>query len=101
MLPSVGGGSTLRGFTSWRFRDKNSILFQAEWRVLVNNFFETALFYDAGKVTESSSDLDFKHLKSDFGIGFRMHGPAATPLRIELAKSNEGLVIVFAAHATF
>jgi hypothetical protein len=101
MLPSVGGGSTLRGFTSWRFRDKNSILFQVEWRVLVNNFFETALFYDAGKVTESSSDLDFKHLKSDFGIGFRMHGPAATPLRIELAKSNEGLVIVFAAHATF
>jgi hypothetical protein len=101
MLPSVGGGSTLRGFTSWRFRDENSMLFQAEWRVLVNSFIDLALFYDAGKVTASRADLDLDGLKSDFGIGFRLHGPAATPLRIELAKSNEGLVIVFAAHATF
>jgi hypothetical protein len=101
MLPSVGGGSTLRGFTSWRFRDENAILFQVEWRVLVNNFLETAIFYDAGKVTESRADLDLDGLKSDFGIGFRMHGPAATPVRIELAKGNEGLVLVFAAHATF
>lgn len=32
MLPSVGGGSSLRGFASWRFRDRNSLLLQAEWR---------------------------------------------------------------------
>ena len=46
-----------------------------------------------------TSTLD--NLKSDFGIGFRLHGPAATPLRIELAKSNEGLVIVFSSKASF
>jgi hypothetical protein len=62
---------------------------------------DTAIFYDAGKVTASRSDLDLEDLKSDYGIGFRLHGPAATPLRIELAKSNEGLVIVFSAHASF
>jgi hypothetical protein len=101
MLPSVGGGSSLRGFTSWRFRDRNSLLLQAEWRVLVNSFFDTALFYDAGKVTASRSDLSFDGLKSDYGIGFRLHGPAATPLRIELARSNEGFALVFAAHAAF
>jgi len=93
------GESSLRGFASWRFRDRHSLLLQAEWRVLVNNFIDTAIFYDAGKVTDSQSDLDLDGLKSDFGIGFRLHGPAATPLRIELAKSNEGLVIVFSAHA--
>ena len=101
MLPALGGGSSLRGFTSWRFRDRHSLLLQAEWRVLVNSFFDTALFYDAGKVTSSRSDLDLDGLKKDYGIGFRLHGPAATPLRIELAKSNEGLVIVFSAHAAF
>ena len=42
MLPSVGGGSTLRGFSSWRFRDANSLLLQAEWRIMANNFFDTA-----------------------------------------------------------
>jgi hypothetical protein len=101
MQPALGGGSSLRGFASWRFRDRHSLLLQAEWRVIVNNFFETALFYDAGKVTARRSDLDLNGLKSDFGIGFRMHGPAATPLRIELAKSNEGLALVFAASASF
>ena len=33
--------------------------------------------------------------------GFRVHGPAATPLRIEFAKSNEGLSLVFSAQAAF
>ena len=101
MLPALGGGSSLRGFASWRFRDRHSLLTQAEWRVLVNNFFDTAIFFDAGKVTSSRSDLDFKNLKSNYGIGFRIHGPAATPIRIELAKSNEGLAIVFSSKAAF
>ena len=101
MLPALGGGSSLRGFSSWRFRDRHTLLVQAEWRVLVNNFFDTAIFYDAGKVTARRSDLDLEDLKSDYGIGFRIHGPAATPIRIELAKSNEGLVIVFSSKASF
>ena len=101
MLPALGGGSSLRGFASWRFRDRHSLLLQAEWRVLVNSFFDTAIFADAGKVTATTSDLDLEGLKKDYGIGFRVHGPAATPLRIELAKSNEGLVLVFSAHAAF
>jgi Omp85 superfamily domain len=101
MLPSVGGGSSLRGFNSWRFRDRNSLLLQAEWRVMVNRFFETALFYDAGEVTARTGDLDFTGLKDDYGIGIRFHGPLATPLRIDFAKSNEGLHIVFSASAVF
>ena len=101
MLPSLGGGSTLRGFPSWRFRDNHSLLLQAEWRVLANRFLDMALFYDAGKVMARRADVSFNGLKNDFGIGFRLHGPAATPLRIELAKSNEGLAIVFASKAAF
>ena len=101
MLPALGGGSSLRGFASWRFRDQNSLLLQAEWRVLVNRFMDVGLFTDAGKVTARREDLNFKDLKSDYGIGFRLHSPIATPLRIELAKSNEGLVIVFSSKASF
>jgi outer membrane protein assembly factor BamA len=101
MLPSLGGGSTLRGFTSWRFRDRQSLLLTAEWRVLVNRFIDTALFYDAGKVTRNISDLDLDGLKKNYGIGFRLHGPAATPLRIEFAKSNEGFAVIFGASAAF
>jgi hypothetical protein len=101
MLPSVGGGSTLRGFSSWRFRDANSLLLQAEWRIMANNFFDTAVFYDAGKVAARKTDLEPKGLKSDYGFGLRFHGPLATPLRVEVARSREGLTIVFASSAAF
>jgi hypothetical protein len=101
MMPSLGGGSDLRGFGSWRFRDRHSLLLQAEWRVLVNTFLDTAIFYDAGKVASRTADLDFTGLKSDYGIGFRLHGPLATPVRIDLAKGNEGFHVVFSSSAVF
>jgi hypothetical protein len=101
MLPALGGGSSLRGYASWRFRDRNSLLLQAEWRIPASRYFDTAFFYDAGKVTARTSDLDFNDLKSDYGVGFRFHSPLATPLRIEFAKSKEGLQLIFASSASF
>lgn len=101
MLPALGGGSSLRGFTSWRFRDLNSLLLQAEWRVMVNRFIDMALLYDAGRVAARRSDLTDEPFKSDYGIGFRLHGPLGTPLRIELVKSNEGLAFVFSGKPSF
>jgi hypothetical protein len=101
MLPSVGGGSSLRGYSSWRFRDRNSMEIQAEWRVMVNRYIDTAVFYDTGKVEAHTKDLNFDGLKNDYGIGFRFHGPLATPLRIDFANGNEGFHIVFAASAIF
>ena len=102
LLPTLGGGSTLRAFSSHRFRDRNSLLVQAEWRIMVNRFFDTAVFYDAGKVTARTSDLDLKRLKHDYGFGVRLHGPFATPLRIDLGHSNEtGLAVVFATSSAF
>jgi len=101
MMPSVGGGSSLRGYSSWRFRDLNSLLLQAEWRIMANRFFDTAVFYDTGKVTASRSDLDFDGLKHDYGFGVRFHSPLATPLRVDIAKSPEGLHIVFSSSAVF
>ena len=101
MLPALGGGSSLRGFTSWRFRDLNSLLLQAEWRVIANRFIDMALFYDAGRVAARRSDLTSAPLKSDYGVGFRLHGRVATPLRIEFANGNEGLSLVFSSKAPF
>jgi hypothetical protein len=101
MMPSIGGGSNLRAYSSWRLRDLNSLLLQAEWRAIANRFFDVALFYDAGKVAARRSDLDLHGMKSDVGLGFRWHGPATTPLRIELTKGNEGFALVFAASEVF
>ena len=101
LLPYVGGGSTLRGFMSHRFRDQNALALQAEWRIMVNRYMDTAFFYDTGKVAARRADLDLSGLKSDYGFGFRLHGPFTTPLRIEVAKSPEGLRLVVATHPIF
>jgi hypothetical protein len=101
MLPSLGGGSNLRGFSSWRFRDRHSLLLQAEWRIMANRFFETAVFYDTGKVAARTSDLDFHGLKHDYGIGARFHTPFSTALRVDVARSDEGTSLVFAMSPVF
>jgi len=101
MLPALGGGSSLRGYSSWRFRDQNSLLLQAEWRIPVNRYLDIAFFYDAGKVAPRMADLDLDGLKDDFGIGTRFHGPFSTPLRVELAKSHEGLSFIFSTGPSF
>jgi hypothetical protein len=101
MLPSLGSGSTLRAFPSWRFRDRNSLLLQAEWRVMVNRMLDLALFYDTGKVTADASDLSLDGLRNNFGVGVRFHGPRTTPLRVEFALGDEGYNIVFGASSAF
>ena len=68
---------------------------------MVNRFMETAFFYDAGKVAARRADLDLDGMKSDYGFGVRLHGPFATPLRIEVAKSPEGLRLIVATHPIF
>jgi Omp85 superfamily domain len=102
LLPSLGGGDTLRGYSSWRFRDRTAALTTAELRWIPNrNTVDVALFYDAGMVAPEFGDLVLGRFKSDAGIGVRFHGPRSTPLRIELAKGREGLHVVFAGSAAF
>jgi hypothetical protein len=102
LLPSLGSGSTLRAYPSWRYRDRHSLLLTGEFRWIPNRLgLDMALFYDMGKVTSRWDELSLDGLKSDVGIGIRFHSPIATPLRIELAYGREGMHLVFAGSAAF
>jgi len=102
LLPSLGGGSTLRGYPSWRFRDRHSVLAAAELRWIPNRLgLDMALFYDAGTVASRVSGFRRDDMKSDGGIGIRFHGPRTMPARIDLAFGGEGIHIVFSGSAAF
>ena len=102
LLPSLGSGSTLRGYSSWRFRDRHSMLVSGEWRWIVSRLaLDMALFYDAGMVAPTVDAIALRSFVSNYGIGVRFHGPARTPLRVELAHGREGARVVFAASAAF
>jgi hypothetical protein len=102
LLPSLGSGSTLRGYSSWRFRDRHAVLTSAEFRWIPSRLaLDLALFYDAGRVASRFRGLTLDSLVYDYGIGVRFHGPVSTPLRIEIARGQEGTRLVFAASAAF
>jgi hypothetical protein len=101
LMPQLGGGSDLRAYPSWRFRDRHRALFSAEYRWTPSHFIDMAIFHDAGKVTAERSQLGFRGLKHTNGIGIRFHAPAATFLRFEVARGAEGLGLIMAFGQSF
>ena len=80
---TLGGPDDLRGFKYLRFRDRNILLLQAEYRWEIFTAMDGAIFYDAGKVAARREDLDLKDLESDYGIGFRFGTINGVFLRVE------------------
>ena len=91
LLPSLGGANSLRGYTDFRFQDKHLLLMSAEYRWLPSRVVDMAIFVDAGKVTAERRDLDLDGLRTTYGVGIRFHGPTFTPLRVDLARGDEGI----------
>jgi hypothetical protein len=89
LLPSVGGGRTVRGYPDFRFRDANRMVMNAELRWTPARFMDMALFYDTGKVTARRKDLNFDGLDDGYGIGMRLIGPNGYAFRVEAAHSRE------------
>ncbi len=101
LMPDLGGSSMLRGFSAWRFRDRNRMLLSGEYRWTAGPLVDMAIFVDAGKVAARRADLDFRNLEVSHGIGFRVHTPSATVTRVELARSREGTSLVVAFSPSF
>ena len=87
--PSIGGGTTVRGYPDFRFRGNHRIVVNAEYRWTAARFLDMAIFYDAGKVTDNRRDLDLDGVKTSVGIGARFHGAQGTVMRWEVARSRE------------
>jgi len=102
LLPPIGGGSTVRGYPDFRFRDRNRLVMNAELRWTPARFIDMAVFYDTGKVAARRRDLDFEGLKESYGIGLRLIGLAGYAFRIEAAHSREHNVrLIFSAGGAF
>jgi hypothetical protein len=86
------GDDTLRGYADYRFRGANLLLLQAEFRHQIWGPIGIIGFYDTGKVTALRSDMDFRHLRHDFGPGLSVNLANRTILRVYLGfGGHEGL----------
>jgi outer membrane protein assembly factor BamA len=71
LLAQMGGPYVMRGYFEGRFRDKNLLVFQAEYRMPLFWRLGAVGFVGIGSVAEKFSQLDLGNLKSAYGIGLR------------------------------
>jgi hypothetical protein len=91
-----GTEATLRGFRNLRFRDRDLLLMQAEYRLPVWGPVEATVFADAGKVAGQRSDLDLTDLRRDFGFSASMMQKWSTVARVDVGfGSGEGARVFF------
>jgi hypothetical protein len=83
LMPTLGGNDTLRGFREYRFRGKDALLLQGEYRFEIWSGLDAALFYDTGKVADRWRDLDLHDLEHDYGFGFRFNTDNGIVMRID------------------
>ena len=101
LMPSLGGSRTLRGYSAWRFRDRNRVLLTGEYRWTAGPFVDMALFLDAGKVTARAKDLASAGFIKTYGVGFTLHTLTATLTRIEVARTPHGTSLMLSFGPSF
>jgi hypothetical protein len=98
---TLGGGETLRGYHSYRFRDQAMVHGTVEYRWRVHRFVEVAPFLDMGTVGPGFADLAWGSLKASPGIGVRIRTNRRAIGRLDWARSPEGQRVVFSTGPAF
>ena len=91
MLPSLGGSSILRGFSSDRYRDRQFTGIQGEYRFPVRGFLSAVLFAGTGTVFDDFEDLSMEYIKSAAGGGlrFNLSKKQKINIRLDYARSSD------------
>jgi len=71
-LAAFGGANSMRGYYSGRYRDKNQMVFQTEYRIPLFWRLGTVVFGGIGNVGHRSCDLNFMTVKYSYGAGLRV-----------------------------
>ncbi len=101
LMPDLGGGQSLRGYPSWRFRDRSRMLLTGEYRWTAGPFVDMAHFLDAGSVAARVRDLSLGDLQKSYGLGMSIHTVRAMVTRVEIARSREGTTLSFSFSPSF
>lgn len=101
LSPYLGSGSTLRGFATRRFTDRNRVLLTGEYRWRPSRYLDMAVFMDAGQVAADRKQFNARDFETSWGLGARFHGPLFTALRVEVARGREGTGLIIAGSQIF
>ena len=89
-LSRLGGKNIMRGYYEGRYRDKNALVFQTEFRQRVLGRFGLVGFLGLGKVADEISGLDLEDAKSSFGLGLRYLWSSSEGINIRIDFGFKG-----------
>lgn len=101
LQPTLGGGKTLRGFGSYRWRDESLWAATAEYRWRAHRRIELAPFVDVGSVARRFGDFRSTHVEVAPGIGLRIVGGSRIIGRVDYAHGSDGHRVMFALGSPF
>jgi len=102
-LAMLGGDSLLRGYYKGRFRDKDLVVVQAEYRVPLGGRFGAVGFAGLGQVFPRLSEFALKGFKHSLGAGLRysLNPREGTNVRMDLAWGARSFGLYFTAQESF
>ncbi len=83
-LANLGGSNSMRGLFDGRYRDKNQLVLQGEYRTPIAGRFGAVIFTGVGDVGHTVTDYSFKDLKYSCGGGLRFAVDKKEKLNIRL-----------------
>jgi hypothetical protein len=101
LLPHLGGGSSLRGYSRYRYIDRQAVLLRGELRWMASQAVDVAAFVDAGGVAPTVDRLRARDFARGWGVGTRFHGNRFTAVRIDVARGSEGWHLHFSQDVSF
>ena len=98
-LSGLGGSNSMRGYYSGRYRDKNLLVFQGEYRLPVYNRWGLAVFGSTGNVGNTFTDFSIDDLRYAYGAGLRFAISKSEKLNLRLdygfgQGNNSGLYFI-------
>ena len=100
LMPNLGGRN-LRGYSNFRFYDRNMQAYSAESRWRLFSHVDVAAFVDAGSVAPTIRQLKFSDLKPSYGGGLRLHNDRSTMARLDVGHGAEGWRVYFSLNEPF
>jgi outer membrane protein assembly factor BamA len=88
-MPYVGSWDTLRGFESYRYRDKSALALGLEYRYRIWRSLDWGLFVDRAQVAPEPGDFAWNQLHTGYGVRLFVFPTPKFPISVDLGRGEK------------
>lgn len=99
-LPRVGGASNLRGYIEGRYRDKQVLYSQMEYRLPIYGRTGVVTWIGAASSADKVNDIG-QHILMSYGVGYRLRIKDRVNLRLDYAIGENESMVYFNVNEAF